>query len=42
MKLKDHPDFVIECGFTSEDRNKFREKFENHPRVNIKQREEQI
>ena len=40
MKLKDYPDFVIECGFTSEDRNKFREKFENHPRVNIKQREE--
>ncbi len=39
-KLENNPNFIIECGFTSKDKNKFRETFENHPRVHIVQRKE--
>ena len=39
-KLEGSPNFLIECGFTSGDENKFRQKFETHPRVKIVQRVE--
>ena len=41
-KLRENSSFIIECGFTSPDRNKFREMFEGHPRVIVRQREEPI
>ena len=41
-KLEENPDFIIECGFTSPERNMFRKKFEGHPRVIIVQRKEPI
>ena len=37
-KLKNNPNFIIQCGFTSSDKNKFREKFEGHPCVAITDR----
>ena len=37
-KLKDNPNFIIQCGFTSPDKNKFRDRFEDHPCVSITDR----
>ena len=40
-KLEDSPNFRIQCGFTSEDENKFRKRLEGHPRVVIINRTEE-